>query len=108
MFGCTGQNIEGAWRGPFPFDGAEDCLVKVQNNGSFTLGCREDVWVGAGKWRRQNNRLELDFVLLTHRGEAVRQRGEPLQLRLDGAGNTLCVGLPTDNGEPYCWRRELP
>ncbi len=96
---------QGKWLGPWPMDGADDCRTKLFADGRFDFECRgKSKYAGMGRWRRDVSHLIFDFSLYVRDGKKVE--GMPMmKVRIDGARNTMCVGLEEDRGEPYCWKR---
>lgn len=104
-FGCTGQNVEGAWRGAFPLEDAKDCRIRLTFDRRFDLACRTDSgWLAAGRYSREGDGLVFHFESLARRGEAIRDLPLPIRMRMEGKGNTICLtqapGLPEE-----CWTR---
>jgi len=99
---------QGQWLGRLPLDGAEDCRIRLLPTGHFDLECRSSTkYAAQGTWVRSGSSLEMTFAWLARDGKNVKTP-EPWDFRMDGLHNALCVGLPTDRGEPYCWHRATP
>jgi len=103
-FGCSGQNIEGAWIGPLPFEDANACHIKVYSDHRFDVACGKLEWAGAGHYVREGSQLTLKFSALVHRGQPQRRMPE-LHLSFVGEGNTLRIGDVSDVRKPFVWRR---
>src|SRR5471030_158337 len=76
--GCSGQNIEGAWLGPLPFEDAKSCRIKIYSDHRFDVACGKMDWAGAGRYERDGDKLTLRFDALLHRGEARRKPSDLL------------------------------
>lgn len=106
--GCTGQNVEGAWRGPFPLEGAADCRIRLLSNRTFDLSCPDSGWVGTGRYTKAADRLEFSFEALT-RHEARPVGGIPkVELGMEGRGNRLELGDPRTRDRRLIWNRLPP
>jgi hypothetical protein len=103
MSGCSGQNLEGRWKGSLPYADAEDCRIKMYSDGRFDLVCAHNAWVGAGRYRRSGNELIFDYVVLTRNGTAI-DKPEPLDFTLDGRGNEIRLD---DGRQVHVWNRVL-
>jgi hypothetical protein len=104
-FGCTGQNIEGSWLGPMPFEDAKSCRIKIYSDRRFDVACGQMEWTGAGKYERNGDSLRLTFSAWVHRGQPQRINPD-LHLTFSGEGNTLHVGLAQEATKPLLWRRQ--
>jgi hypothetical protein len=102
--GCAGQNIEGAWRGPFPLAGARTCELKLQNDRSATIQCDGTAIVGGGRYHWDGSRLEIALSVLTYEGKKVPAPA-PFVFKVRGEGNTLRTSYL---GERYDWTRTMP
>jgi hypothetical protein len=103
--GCTGQSLEGNWNGPFPFEDAQECRIRIWNNSDFDLSCRGDnVWLGLGRWRQDGDTVSFTFEALAKRGEPVRPLPDPLVLNMAGRGATIDWTQPID-GRKFRWKR---
>jgi len=99
-------DVSGQWLGALPLEGGNDCRIKVLPTGYFDFECRgQTTYAAKGQWRRYGNTLEFDFEFFSRDGRAVAELPEPWRLQTDGVRNVLFVGLPSDQGEPYRWRR---
>ena len=101
LTGCTGQTIEGRWRGPLPYRGAEDCRVKLFSNGNFEIACQKDVWVGQGRYEFSHDKLTLTYAWLSHNKEIVKEP-TPLVYDVEPEGNK--IGLKADY-QNFTWQR---
>jgi len=101
--GCSGQNFEGAWRGSLPLEDAEDCRLRLGDNGRFDLSCQGEEWVGLGRWERNGSRIRFEF-------ERVARRERPLtdppilDLYVEGRGNEIGLRVAERERE-YVLRR---
>lgn len=104
--GCTGQNLEGAWRGPFPLEKANDCRTRLYQDGTFDLSCRDrSSWKGVGRWKRKGQEVELVFSLLGE-GEKKALQLPTVRFRLTGRGNEIELE-ETAGRNRYVWRRTM-
>jgi hypothetical protein len=104
LFGCSGQVVEGRWRGPFPLEDAKVCVLNLYSNRHFDLACGANDWVGSGRYHVDSDKLTFDFELLLHRSERVRPM-PVLSLRLEGHGNEIT--LLNDAGQQYRLSRHV-
>ena len=104
-FGCTGQNLEGSWLGPLPFEDAKACRIKIYSDHRFDVACGSLDWAGAGRYERDGSALTFRFAVWVHRGEPQANRPS-LRLRFRGEGNTLRLWDVTDEQALYVWRRQ--
>jgi hypothetical protein len=101
---CAGQQLEGRWRGPFPLTDATECVLNLYANRTFDLACGESNWIGAGRYRRDGDRMRFDFTVL-HRNRTPVSRLPVLALSLQGRGNT--VVLRNEAGQRFALERRL-
>lgn len=101
--GCTGQNVEGAWRGGFPLEGANVCEVKLRSDHSATVQCDDTAIVGGGNYRYDGQNLEIDLAILTYHGKKV-ESPKPYRFRVEGHGNV--IRLRTED-RAYDWSRTI-
>jgi hypothetical protein len=104
-FGCTGQTFDGRWAGPLPYQDASECRIQLRANGHFDAVCRDESWVGAGRWEVREGRLRLTYLALARSGNPVADP-QPLVLEVTGRGNTLEI-LDPHTRNRYQWRRIL-
>jgi hypothetical protein len=88
LWSCSGQNLEGAWFGPFPYPDADACRIRLYDDNRFDLACGQDEWVGAGKYERTEGGIRFLYIALARRGALVRQP-EPVDVKFTGHGNRL-------------------
>jgi hypothetical protein len=101
---CTGQNIQGAWIGPVPFEGGEDCRTELHPGGYFKFVCSGPAAAtGAGHYMREGNDLILDVEWLALEGKKVLRPPAAQKLRVTGGGNTM--SLRTAAGGTLVWKR---
>ena len=104
-FGCTGEQIQGAWYGALPLASAQDCRIRLMNGGRFDVACHgPDQWVGQGAYKWDGSVLTLKFDRLLERGEPALQLPAPIALKMDAKGNEMCV----QNSDLGCWERKMP
>ena len=95
----------GTWLGPWPLDGARDCRTKILPGGRFEMECRADeVYAGLGRWRHDVTQITFEFDTFIRDGRAIKP-APTVDMRIRGGGNTIYLGLPPDQGEPYVWRK---
>ena len=98
-------DVNGQWLGKLPLDGGDDCRIRILPTGAFDFECRgRTTYAAKGQWRQYENKLEMDFSLFVRDGKPISERPSWV-LTTSAMSNTLCVGLPADRGQPYCWRR---
>lgn len=102
--GCTGQHIEGRWKGSLPYAEARDCRIQIFSDGGFNLVCSQNAWVGAGRYDYDGKHLILRYKVMTHHG-AVQTRFPNLECDVVGKGNQL--DLTTSADEQFGWVRVL-
>ncbi len=88
LVGCAGQNLEGRWRGPFPFADAKVCVLNIYEDHRFDLACQDHTWLGGGRYARDADNLTLTFAALAHHGRAVSPLPE-LKVQFVGHGNEV-------------------
>ena len=97
---------QGAWLGPWPLDGADDCRTRLYPNGRFDMQCRaKERYAASGTWLREGNTIRFDFTLFVRNGE-TQTIVKPIVLRTDGTCNTMFVGPVGERGEPFKWQRQ--
>lgn len=101
--GCTGQNLPGRWRGPFPLDGADAAVLTLYGDRRFDLTCERDRWIGGGTYDRTNESIRFDFGILMHRGEKV-PKPPTIECGFEGKGNEIVLRLA---GKSYSLLRKI-
>ena len=99
--GCTGQSVEGAWRGPFPLAPGKPCELRLKGDRSVAVECAGTALVGAGRYAWNGTTLEIALTALAVDGEKAKPPA-PLRFRVEGHGNTLRVA---SDGEVVEWTR---
>ncbi len=108
IVGCTGQDTEGAWRGPFPIDDAADCRIRLRNDETFDLACHSGRnWMGTGKYTRDGELLTFNFKGLAADGRLLIPRPKPIPLRLKAGGNSMQMFDPRTDRRFGVWKRVL-
>lgn len=106
--GCTGQDVEGAWRGPFPLEDAKDCRIRLRNDHTFDLSCHSGRdWMGSGTYVHGGNSLTFDFRGLASNGHVARPKPLPICLGLTGGGNSMIMTDPRTRSDLGVWRRVM-
>ena len=103
LAGCSGQDLNGRWKGAWPYPDAEDCRTQLSPSGAFELVCASDAWVGVGRYERDSDRLILRFSALANKGEVVKNPA-PVEFSFTGRGNEM--ELRSGSGV-YVWKRVL-
>jgi hypothetical protein len=103
--GCTGQNLEGRWQGPLPYEDATDCRIRMFGSGAFDLVCANDAWIGAGRYDRTGEKLVFRYEALARKDEVVRDPPN-LELTYVGRGNTLEL-RELHSREAFSWHRVM-
>jgi hypothetical protein len=104
----TVVEVEGAWLGPWPLEGADDCRTRIYPNGQFDLECRQKTtYAGKGTWTRDGSEIRFQFSFLAKNGEKAREAPE-ISLRTHGSRNALFVGPSNERVQPYEWTRAAP
>ena len=102
--GCTGQTVEGRWRGPFPLVGAKECDLSLRSDRTATIACDGTAIVGAGRYAWDGSRLSLNLPTMTRGGRVTKGEG-PFEFKIDGRGNALSA---TREDVVYEWTRTIP
>jgi hypothetical protein len=104
--GCSGQDVVGRWKGPWPMAGAEDCRTQLKSGSNFELVCAGDSWVGVGRYSKEGDSLKFAFQALASRGEVIKEP-QPVEFVFEGRGNEMSMRLPEATTD-WTWRRILP
>lgn len=102
-FGCSGQKLEGRWRGPLPLEDAKACVTNLYGNERFDVICEKGSWIGSGKYKATSDQIRLDFLLLTRSNQVVKHPA-PLEMTYEGRGNELGMTWREMN---FTWKRHL-
>lgn len=103
-FGCSGQNLEGSWLGPLPYEDTKACRIKIYSDERFDVACGKMAWAGAGHYRRNGDRLDLKFEALAINGAAQKVKPD-LRLTFVGEGNRLRLKAVSVGDAPLVWDR---
>lgn len=104
-FGCSGQNLEGRWQGPFPLEDAKACVLNLYKEHQFDLACDGHVWVGEGRYEQMQTSVRFTFSTLVHRDEKLA-RAPDIEVHLQGRGNAIV--LSGANDRKYELTRKMP
>jgi len=88
--GCAGQNVEGAWRGGLPLDGAESCLIRLGADGTFDASCPKGGILMEGGYRVSGDTFTLESKSYTFQNRAAVSR-PVFEFRLEGRGNRMTL-----------------
>ena len=104
IIGCAGQNLPGRWRGPFPLDGARDCVLNLYGDHRFDLACQNRSWIGGGNYRTADDKLTFEFAVLARRDGPIHH---PPTVCVDLIAHGNEVTLRGENGQEFNLRRRL-
>jgi len=104
-FGCTGQDVTGAWRGPFPLEEATDCRIRITYERRFDLSCQNDEWLGGGRWSQDGAVLTFRFESLSRRKARLNGEIPSVELAFEGHGNMMRLGDARGAEKPMEWHR---
>jgi hypothetical protein len=97
--------MAGKWFGPMPLDEASDCKMELKDS-RFDFVCRGiNAWTGQGTYQVRANILRLEFNWIAQKGIVLKNKPEPVELKIDGQMNHLTVQMPS--GEKVIWLRNL-
>ena len=89
-----------------PFDGAEDCQMRLRKNGAFDFACKGGAeWAGDGSYTASADKIVIELDRAARRGELLEVPPAPIRLSLEGGGNRLA--LTDENGARLSWVRSM-
>jgi hypothetical protein len=99
--GCTGQSVEGAWKGGLPLDGADSCVIKLQADTTFSAKCASAGIQMAGIYARRGDTLLIESRAYTYRNHPATSR-PAFEFKLEGHGNQITL---LKDRERWTWTR---
>lgn len=101
MPGCSGQDLEGVWNGPFPLLDSQDCRMSLKADHSFSLSCKTTSVLAIGRYASDQRTLSVKLNYLTI-GKALVRPAPSFQFTLQGRGNELRLST---GRRIFLWRR---
>ncbi|HZH97459.1 MAG TPA: hypothetical protein VEX38_00690 [Fimbriimonadaceae bacterium] len=106
LCGCSGQDVRGAWVGPLPVQGGEDCRIELQSGGAFRFVCAgKDAGAGFGTYQVEGEDILLTYERVSVAGRERMETPRTHRLRMKGRGNEM--RLTTDAGIELGWSRKI-